>query len=83
MRLILILLIAAIAFGVVQGMRHDCKFAFDRATYDCIMHGKPVEATPAATEAPAPALSQLRLRRLHHNNSSLAALFKDFAPEAR
>ena len=45
MRLILILLIAAIAFGVVQGMRHGCKFAFDRATYDCIMHGKPVEAT--------------------------------------
>ena len=55
MRLILILLIAAIAFGVVQGMRHGCKFAFDRATYDCIMHGKPIEATPAATEAPAPA----------------------------
>jgi hypothetical protein len=54
MRLIFILLIAAVAFGVVQGMRHDCKFAFDRATYDCIMHGKPVEATPA-TETPAPA----------------------------
>lgn len=51
MRLILILLIAAIAFGVVQGMRHGCKFAFDRATYDCIM-GKTAEATPAATETP-------------------------------
>jgi hypothetical protein len=55
MRIILILLIAAIAFAVVQGMRHGCKFALDRATYDCIMHGKPVEATPAATETPAPA----------------------------
>jgi hypothetical protein len=54
MRLILILLIAAIAFGVVQGMRHGCKFAFDRATYDCIM-GRTAETTPAATEAPAPA----------------------------
>ena len=46
MRLILILLIAAIAFGVVQGMRHGCKFAFDRATYDCIMHGRPVRDDP-------------------------------------
>jgi hypothetical protein len=56
MRLILILLIAAIAFGVVQGMRHGCKFAFDRATYDCIM-GRTAETTPtpAATETPAPA----------------------------
>jgi hypothetical protein len=54
MRLILILLIAAIAFGVVQGMRHGCKFAFDRATYDCIM-GRSAETTPAATETPAPA----------------------------
>jgi hypothetical protein len=55
MRLILILLIAAIAFGVVQGIRHGCKFGFDRATYDCIMQGKPAEPTPAATETPAPA----------------------------
>lgn len=54
MRLILILLIAAIAFGVVQGMRHGCKFAFDRATYDCIM-GRTAETTPAATETPTPA----------------------------
>jgi hypothetical protein len=54
MRLILILLIAAIAFGVVQGMRHSCKFAFDRATYDCIM-GRSAETTPAATETPSPA----------------------------
>jgi hypothetical protein len=54
MRLILILLIAAIAFGVVQGMRHGCKFAFDRATYDCIM-GRSAETTPAATETPSPA----------------------------
>jgi hypothetical protein len=54
MRLILILLIAAIAFGVVQGMRHGCKFAFDRATYDCIM-GRTAETTPTATETPAPA----------------------------
>jgi hypothetical protein len=54
MRLILILLIAAIAFGVVQGIRHNCKFGFDRATYDCIM-GRTAETTPAATETPAPA----------------------------
>lgn len=54
MRLILILLIAAIAFAVVQGMRHGCKFGFDRATYECIM-GRTAETTPAATETPAPA----------------------------
>ena len=54
MRLILILLIAAIAFGVVQGMRHGCKFGLDRATYDCIM-GRSAETTPAATETPSPA----------------------------
>jgi len=52
MRLILILIIAAIAFGVVQGVRHGCQFGLNRATLNCIMH-RPVATTPAA-EAPAP-----------------------------
>lgn len=57
MRLILILIIAAIAFGVVQGVRHGCQFGLNRATLSCILHGAPAKtATPAAeTPAPSPA----------------------------
>jgi hypothetical protein len=59
MRLILILIIAAIAFGVVQGIRHGCQFRLNKATLNCILHGAPVATptaeTPPATPAPAPA----------------------------
>ena len=56
MRLILILIIAAIAFGVVQGVRHGCQFGLNKETLNCILHGAPVAATPTAeTPPPAPA----------------------------
>ena len=54
MRLILILIIAAIAFGVVQGVRHDCQFGLNKATLNCILHRSAATA-PTAGEAPAPA----------------------------
>ena len=38
MRLILIIIIAAIAFGVVQGVRHGCQFGLNKATLNCILH---------------------------------------------
>ncbi|MGB6703219.1 hypothetical protein [Methyloceanibacter sp.] len=54
MRLILIILIAVIAFGVVQSYRHGCKFG-EAGWYDCVM-GRTAEApTPATTETPPPA----------------------------
>ena len=54
MRLILIILIAIIAFGVVQSYRHGCKFG-EAGWYDCVM-GRTAEApTPATTETPPPA----------------------------
>jgi hypothetical protein len=52
MRLILILLIAIIAFGVVQSYLHGCKFC-EAGWFDCVM-GRTASA-PASTEAPAPA----------------------------
>ena len=69
MRLILILLIAAIAFGVVQGMRHGCKFAFDRATYDCIMQESRSRRPRRPPKRQLRPQSRLRhqLRRLHRN----------------
>jgi hypothetical protein len=54
MRLIVILIIAAIAFGVVQGVRHGCQFGVNRATLNCILHGTPVAVTPTAGETPSP-----------------------------
>jgi hypothetical protein len=56
MRLILILIIAAIAFGVVQGVRHGCQFGLNRATLHCILRGTRA-ATPTAETPPAPAPS--------------------------
>ena len=54
MRLILIILIAIIAFGVVQSYRHGCKFG-EAGWYDCVM-GRAAEApAPASTEMPPPA----------------------------
>ena len=54
MRLILIILIAIIAFGVVQSYRHGCKFG-QAGWYDCVM-GRAAEApAPASTETPPPA----------------------------
>jgi hypothetical protein len=54
MRLILILLIAIIAFGVVQSYRHGCKFG-EAGWFDCVM-GRTAEApAPASTETPPPA----------------------------
>jgi hypothetical protein len=61
MRLILILLIAVVAFCVIQSYRHGCKFTPDSVWFDCVM-GKtttaettPPPAAPAAPETPAPA----------------------------
>jgi hypothetical protein len=53
MRLILIILIAIIAFGVVQSYRHGCKFG-EAGWYDCVM-GRTAAPTPATTETPPPA----------------------------
>jgi hypothetical protein len=53
MRLILILLIAIIAFGVVQSYRHGCKFG-EAGWFDCVM-GRTAEAPAPASETPAPA----------------------------
>jgi hypothetical protein len=56
MRLLLIVLIAVIAFAVVQSYRHGCKIAADAAWVNCVLGRSAVEATtPPAAEAPAPA----------------------------
>lgn len=56
MRLLLIVLIAVIAFAVVQSYRHGCKFAADAAWVNCVLGRAAVEATaPPAAETPAPA----------------------------
>jgi hypothetical protein len=54
MRLILILIIAAIAFGVVQGYRHGCKFG-EAGWFDCVMGRTAATSTPTSGEAPPPA----------------------------
>jgi hypothetical protein len=57
MRLLLIVLIAIVAFAVVQSYRHGCQFAMNSAWVDCVM-GRTATATtppPAAEPAPAPA----------------------------
>lgn len=53
MRLILILLIAVVAFVVVQNYRHDCKWGEDK-WFDCILGRAPVATTTPTTEAPSP-----------------------------
>jgi hypothetical protein len=61
MRLILILLIAVVAFCVIQSYRHGCKFTPDSVWFDCVMGRTttaattPPPAAPAAPETPAPA----------------------------
>lgn len=56
MRLILILLIALVAFSVVQSYRHGCKFAPDSVWFDCVLGKAPMATTaPATDEAPPPA----------------------------
>ena len=50
MRLLLIVLIAVVAFAVVQSYRHHCKFG-DAGWVSCVLHG----AAPASAPAPAPA----------------------------
>ena len=56
MRLLLIVLIAVVAFAVVQSYRHGCKFGMDAAWFDCVLGRTPVAATaPPAAETPAPA----------------------------
>ncbi len=57
MRLILILLIAVVAFCVIQSYRHGCKFTPDSVWFDCVMGKTTTAATtppPAAPETPAP-----------------------------
>jgi len=57
MRLLFILLIAVVAFCVIQSYRHGCKFSPDAVWFDCVLGKTATEATPApaSEEAPAPA----------------------------
>jgi hypothetical protein len=57
MRLLLIVLIAIVAFAVVQSYRHGCQFAMNATWFDCVL-GRTATTTappPAAEPAPAPA----------------------------
>ena len=56
MRLLLIVLIAIVAFAVVQSYRHGCTFGVDQAWFDCVL-GRTAATTapPPAAETPAPA----------------------------
>jgi hypothetical protein len=55
MRLLLIVLIAVIAFAVVQSYRHGCKFAADEAWFNCVLGRTTVATTPTPAPEPAPA----------------------------
>ena len=67
MRLILIILIAIIAFGVVQSYRHGCKFG-EAGWYDCVM-GRTAEApTPATPKRPLRPHRHQRRRRQRRRN---------------
>jgi hypothetical protein len=57
MRLILIVLIAVVAFAVVQSYRHHCKFGLEASWVKCVLGREAVTATPTSGEAPAPAPS--------------------------
>jgi hypothetical protein len=54
MRLILILLIAVIAFVVVQNYRHGCKFG-ETNWFHCVLGRVAVTTAPTGGEAPPPA----------------------------
>ncbi len=54
MRLLLIVLIAVIAFAVVQSFRHGCKFAADEGFVNCVLGKTTTAAAPEPAPAPAP-----------------------------
>ncbi len=54
MRILLILLILAAAFALVQSHRHNCTFG-DAGWFDCVLGRSATIQTPAATDTPAPA----------------------------
>ena len=57
MRLLIIVLLALVAFAFVQSYRHHCHFGLNKPWFDCVM-GKtaaPEAPAPAPTAAPAPA----------------------------
>lgn len=51
MRLLLIVLIAVVAFVVVQNYRHGCKFG-EANWFDCVLGREAVTATPTSGETP-------------------------------
>jgi hypothetical protein len=57
MRLLLIVLIALVAFAVVQNYRHGCKFG-QAGWSDCVLGRTPTTATPANRETPPPPATQ-------------------------
>lgn len=62
MRLILILIIIAAIFAVVQSQRHGCTWG-EEGWFNCVLRGKTVTETPTAapepaTPAPAPETPQ-------------------------
>jgi hypothetical protein len=52
MRLILILIIIAAIFAVVQSQRHGCTWG-EEGWFNCVLRGKTVSETPAAAPEPA------------------------------
>ena len=55
MRLLLIVLIALVAFAFVQSYRHHCKFGLEKPWFDCVLGRTTATVTPAEAPAPAPA----------------------------
>jgi len=55
MRIILILIVIAAVFAVVQSQRHDCEWGGD-GWFDCVI-GKTASEMPAATPASSPETS--------------------------
>ncbi len=53
MRILLILIIIAAVFVVVQAQRHDCKY--DATLINCVFGGADVGGSPATPAADAPA----------------------------
>lgn len=51
MRIILILIVVAAIFAVVQSKRHNCTWG-EPGWFDCVL-GKTATGTPASSEAPA------------------------------
>jgi hypothetical protein len=52
MRILLILIIIAAVFVVVQAQRHGCKY--DATLIDCVLKGTAADQPTAETPAPAP-----------------------------